>query len=231
MKKMAIFVEGYTEVVFVLKLILEIAGDRVMIEHKELRGGARNARTMKTLSITKLKTDQDYFVVIFDCGGDEQVKTRINDEYSSLVKAGHSRIVGIRDIRGKFTHNDIPKLESTLPKYLKTLPIQVQFILAIMETEAWFLAETSHFPKIDPHITVEAIKEVLGFDPENDDMEQRLTPSNDLNDCYGIGGKTYEKRHVQNTVEALDFARMYLELPLKFPYLKQLVDSINEFLA
>ena len=231
MKKMAIFVEGYTEVVFVMKLIIEIAGNRVIIEHKELRGGGRNQRTMKTLSLTKPKTDQVYYVLIFDCGGDEQVKTRIYEEYPTLVKAGHIRIIGIRDIRGKLTHEDIPRLEANLPKFLKTNPIQVQFILAIMETEAWFLAETDHYARIDPSITLGEIRTKLGFDPEKDDMQQRLTPSNDLNDCYAIGGKTYLKGKNQITVEALDFARIYLELPLKFPYLSQLVNSIDEFLT
>lgn len=43
-----------------------------------------------------------------------------------------------------------------------------------MEIEAWFLAETAHFPKIDPSITVEEIKKTLLFDPENDDMSLRL---------------------------------------------------------
>ncbi len=231
MKKMAIFVEGYTEVVFVMKLIIEIAGNRVMIEHKELRGGGRNQRTMKILSLTKPKSDQVYYVLIVDCGSDGQVKTRIYEEYPALVKAGYSRILGIRDIRGKLTHEDIPKLESHLPKYLKTVPIQVQFVLAIMETEAWFLAETDHYSKIDPSITLSEIRTKLGFDPENDDMQQRLTPSDDLNDCYAIGGKTYLKGKKQITLEALDFARIYLELHAKFPYLSQLVKSIDEFLT
>ena len=231
MKKMAIFVEGYTEVVFVKKLVEEIASNNVRIDRITVRGGKSKARTSVMIHATGILSNEKYYVLIYDCGGDEQVKTRIHEEHSTLVEAGHSRIIGIRDIRGKLTHEDIPRLEANLPIGFENSPILVLFILAIMETEAWFLAETSHFSKIDPHITVDAIKAALGFDPENDDMEQRLTPSNDLNDCYGIGGKTYEKRHVQNTVGALDFARIYIELKAKFPYLSQLVTYIDEFLT
>ena len=49
---------------------------------------------------------------------------------------------------------------------MKTKPIVVDFILSIMEIEAWFLAEHSHFAKIDPKITLEAIADKLKFNPE-----------------------------------------------------------------
>jgi len=40
MKKIAIFVEGYTELVFVEKLFREIAGEsNVLVEPRKIRGG------------------------------------------------------------------------------------------------------------------------------------------------------------------------------------------------
>ena len=66
-----------------------------------------------------------------------------------------------------------------------------------METEAWFLAESTHFSRIDPAITISAIKSNLGFDPENDSMELRPNPAVDLNDCYHIGGKSYKKKQTR----------------------------------
>ncbi len=100
-----------------------------------------------------------------------------------------------------------------------------------MEIEAWFLAEASHFPKIDPAITVAAIKAALGFDPENDDMEQRLEPATDLHNCYAIGGKAYSKGRAEDTINALDFAEIYLNSIAKFRYLKKMVQIIDDFLA
>ncbi len=232
MNKLAVFVEGYTELVFIAKLIKEIAGeDHVIIERRQIRGGASCRRTMKRMDVTKPETGQEYFVMIYDCAGDELVNSCIREQHENLTKSGYSKIIGLRDVRPNFTHADIPKLERYLLFRIKTSLIPVEFILAIMEIEAWFLAESTHFQKIDPAITVEAIKETLRFDPDNDDMEQRLTPADDLNECYGIGGKSYSKGQVETTVNALDFAEVYVKFPEKFKYFKRMVGSIEEFLA
>jgi len=231
MNKMAIFVEGYTEAVFVEKLVLEIAEkNAVLIEWRKIRGGTNTPRTMRLVQAAQPNTGQKHFVLIFDCGGDDAVKTRMMQEYDNLAKAKYTKIVCIRDVGPTFTHADIPTLEANLPKYVKTKPIVVDFILSILEVEAWFLAEATHYPKIDPVITVAAIKTALGFDPENDDMQMRLKPADDLNNCYAIGGKTYEKHQAKATVDSLDFALVYLSLVDKFSYLKKLVAVIETFL-
>jgi len=80
-----------------------------------------------------------------------------------------------------------------LPKYVKTSLIPVSFVLAIMEIEAWFLAEATHYQKIDAAITWRAVKAALGFDPGNDDMEQRPAPRTTLASATKIGGKAYVK--------------------------------------
>jgi hypothetical protein len=231
MNRLAVFVEGYTEVMFVARLIEEIAGKhRVLIEHREIRGGGSTRRTMGLVKAANSDTGQKYFALIVDCGGDEQVKSRILEEHQNLTEKGYLKIIGIRDVRPTFTHSDIPRLEANLPKYVKTSLIPVQFILSIMEIEAWFLAETTHYQKIDPSITVEAIKAAFGFDPETDDMEQRAAPAHDLDNCYAIGGKTYLKNKAKDTVVALDCTLIYTELCAKFRYLQRLIASIDAFL-
>ena len=52
----------------------------------------------------------------------------------------------------------------------------------------------------------------------------------DLNACYAIGGKSYQKHEAQITVNALDYATMYLWPETKFRHWKKLCDSIEEFL-
>jgi hypothetical protein len=232
MKKLAVFVEGYTEVVFVEKLIEEIAGEaHVLIEHREIRGGTSRRRTFAQVRASKPNTGQKYFVMIVDCGGDHLVKTRILEEHDNLTKAGYAKVIGLRDVRPSFTRADIPRLEVGLRTYIKTSLIPVEIFLAILEIEAWFLAEATHFPKIDPAITVAAIRATLGFDPENDDMEQRLTPADDMNDCYAIGGKAYVKANAQATVDALEYSEIYILHVDKFLYLKKLCQSIESFLG
>jgi hypothetical protein len=231
MNKMAIFVEGYTEVLFVDKLIREIANkDAVQIEWRAISGGARHPRKSRVINAANPRTGQEHFVLIFNCGNDDLVKSRMVEEYGNLASAGYSKIVCIRDVYPKIKYAEIAKLEMGLPTCVKTKPIMVDFILSIMEVEAWFLAEHSHFARIDPTITIAAIIAGLNFDPENDDMQLRAAPCDDLRGCYALAGKTYEKANAKETVDALDCAQVYAGLTDKFPYLKKLVEALDAFL-
>jgi hypothetical protein len=228
---LAVFVEGFTEVLFVERLVLEIAGSNaVHIDSRRIRGGKNAPRTMSQIRIVNAATAQDFYLLIIDCGGDSQVKTRIIEEHTNLTNSQYSKIIGIRDVRPSFSHADIPKLEADLPKYIKTTLIPVEFILATMEIEAWFLAEFTHFAKIDPSITLMAIQNQLGFNPELDDMGLRPDPASDLNNCYQIAGKSYLKGDV-GTIAALDYVAMYVETQSQVPYLSRLIANIDAFLA
>lgn len=231
MNKMAIFVEGYTEVVFVDRLIQEIANENaVRIEWRLISGGATCPRTSRQLKAAQPSTGQEHFVLIYDCGGDDAVKTRMIMEYPNLVNAGYSKIVCIRDVYPKYTYAEVATLKAFLPKHVKTKPIVVDFILSIMEIEAWFLAEHGHYAKIDPALTALAVRERLGFDPVNDDMQLRPKPAEDLSNCYALAGKTYVKGNAKTTVEALDYVHIYAGLVDKFPYLKEFCGIIERFL-
>ena len=232
MRKLAVFVEGYSEMLFVERLIFEIAGTHnVIIEQQQIRGGRRVKRTMTIVKAASIATGQQYYVLIVDCGGDSQVKTRIMEEHKNLTQNGYFQIIGIRDVRPDFTYGQVPQLEVGLLKYIKTSLIPVEFILAVMEIESWFLAESTHFPRIDPSITVSAIKAQLGFDPELDDLALRPNPTDDLNAAYMIGGKSYGKDQVKTTLDAIDYSYIYLELQYKIAYLERLGVCIETFLS
>lgn len=232
MRKLAVFVEGYSEMLFVERLIFEIAGTHnVTIELKKIRGGSTVKRSMTVVKAASIATGQQYYVLIVDCGGDSQVKTRIMEEHKSLTGSGYTKIIGIRDVRPDFTYDQVPQLEVGLKKYIKTSLIPVEFILAVMEIESWFLAEFNHFPRIDPSITVSAIKTELGFDPELDDLSLRPNPTDDLNAAYMIGGKSYGKNQVSTTIDVIDYSYVYLELQYKIAYLERLGVCIETFLS
>ena len=154
-------------------------------------------------------TGQEHFVLIFNCGNDELVKSRMVEEYTNLAGAGYSKLICIRDVYPKFKYAEIGKLEMGLPIWVRTKPILVDFILSIMEVEAWFLAEHTHFTQIDPALTVAAIIARLNFDPANDDMQLRPAPADDLHDCYALVSKAYEKATAIETIKALDYTYMY----------------------
>ncbi len=228
MDKMAIFVEGYVELLFADQLVRECANcNSVQIEWRQISGphSRPRIRTIKTAP----NQAHERFVLIFNCGNDELVKSRMVSEYPSLAKSGYSKIVCVRDVFPR-PPADISSLEKSLPLYVKTNPIKVDFILSVMEVAAWFLAEHTHFQKIDPAITVQAIVHSLHFDPSIDDMQQRPHPADDLHQCYQLGGKSYVKGSAADTIAALDFATIYFTTAARFPYLTRLCEIVSDFI-
>ena len=232
MRRLAFFVEGTSEVLFIEKLIEEIAGkNNVTIERGYVRGGRTIPKQLTVINAQNANSGCEYYVLILNCQGDHQVATRITEEHCNFSGIGYEKIIGLRDVRPTFQYSEIPRLETTLRNGFDLSLIPVEIILSVMEIESLFLGETTHFVKIDPAITVDAIKSTLGFDPIKDDMQLRAEPAVDLANCYAIAGKTYTKYLVQDTIDALDFDRIYVEQPQRFQSLSRLVSHIDSFLS
>jgi hypothetical protein len=234
MSKLAIFVEGLTEQLFVERLIREIAGNyhvRIGIEQVSGRKGDRRIR----LFSEQPDLGQPGYVLIRNCNGDHNVAPDVRDQYNSLASSGYSGIIGLRDLYPR-PRQDLPILlgldRRSLNFGLKTTPIRVQWIFAVMETEAWFLAEYTHFARIHPDLTIESIRANLGFDPQVDDMELCAHPADDLNAAYGLAGLTYQKsvQDLARTITALDFALIYFNMA-QVLQLRSLVNAIDSFVA
>lgn len=233
MNRMAIFVEGQTEQEFIERLILMVAGEKnVRVEKRKVTGGSTTRRRMRLLEGVAPDRGQQYYVLIVDCGGDGAVKSRIVEEYDNLSRAGYKAVIGIRDVY-PLALADITALKRGLTYRVKTVPIGVQFVLAIMEIEAWFLAEHTHLPHVDPRLTAALVAANLGFDPSCDDMQLLPQPAATMNQVYALVGKSYSKSRaaIQKTVKLLDYARVYVELPIRYPPLNELVSGLNAFLA
>ena len=234
MKKLAVFVEGQTEQLFIEKLLEEAAGkNNIAIEKSQARGGQSGRRSLKLIEASRPDSDHRYFAQIVDCGSDNCVKSDIRDQYDGLVAQGFETIIGVRDVYCNFTHAEIPLLRSGLRLRLKTKPVEVKFVLGVMEIETWFIEEHTHLQKLHSSLTPGLIKSRLGFDPSTDDIQLRAHPTEDLDNIYHLAGLKYakDKNRVQRTVRVLDYERIYIELPSKLPDLKILVDTITKFLT
>jgi hypothetical protein len=232
MRKLAIFVEGQTELIFIDRLLREISGRRgLLIEHSEAQGGGRGARRLRLVKQVAPKPHHEFYVMIVNCGSDSRVKSDIHERYEGLVRAGYERIIGIRDVYRDFEHSQILKLRAMMQWGMRTEPIRVRFILSVMEIEAWFLAEHTHLMKINPLLTPQTIREQFGFDPQLDDLERRPHPAEDLDRIYRFGGAAYAKHrnHVQRTVDLLDYERIYCELGVRFVDFANLLAALSEF--
>ena len=234
MRKLAIYVEGHTEQAFVARFIEEIASKgQVVIDEVLARGGARGPRTIQIIKASKAVTAEKYYVLIVNSGGESRVASDVRDNYVNLKKGGYIGIIALRDVFPSFSAADIPRLRTGLMSGIPTTPIHPLFVLGIMEIESWFLAEHLHFQKLDTNLNCQAISAALGFDPSVDDMQLRPKPSDDLRQAYALVGQTYNKSKIyrERTVDLLDYAHLYLELPNKFrPDLQAFTEQLTSFL-
>ncbi len=234
MKKLVVFVEGQTEQIFVERLLEEAAGkNNIQIEKRQATGGQATQRKLKLISASTPDSSHKFFAQIVDCGADDRVKSDIVERYEGLVSAGFETIVGIRDVYPTCLYADIQKFRRGLQFRVKTRPVEVVFVLGVMEIETWFITEYTHFQRLNSALTPDLIRARLGFDPRTDDIQLRNHPADDLNNIYHLVGLSYKKDRyrVQRTVDVLDYERMYCELPSRLPDLKTLVSVIDQFLS
>lgn len=233
MKKIAFFVEGQTELIFISKLLIEIAGEKnIVIQQEESKKGRNGTRYFTAIEGVSNITQEKYYALIRNCGSDTTVKSDILDSLKNLFNKEYEKVIGLRDIYPK-PRDEKQKILQGLNYGVPTKYIPVKFILAVMEVEAWFLAETKHFQKLHNRLTVAYIRNNLGIDLSNIDFEKRQHPAKDLNDIYHLVNMAYKKRknNTIRTVEALDYADIYCILPNSLHSLKLLIQEINSFMS
>lgn len=231
-KKLAIFVEGQTEQLFVEKLLREIVGYKnIDITIYKFEGGKSNRQI---ILIKQGNTDRHYYVLLYNCGSYSQVLSDIRKQYKSLINNGYLKIIGLRDLE-QTLFAEISKLERGIKDNLKPLiqgGIPVSVCLAVREVEAWFLAEWNHFVKIDASLTPEFIEQNCGFNPKLADIEQRSDPSQDLDEIYQLVDRNYGKdsQGIEEIINNLDYEFIYLDLVKTVKYLGYFVKEIDDFL-
>jgi hypothetical protein len=233
-KKLAIFVEGQTERIFITRLLQEIAGyKKVSVEVYQVRGDKAN-RKIQPLKSNLIEV-APFFILLYDCGCDSHVLSDIKKQHNSLTNNGYEKILGLRDLYPEPLKNRT-QVENGIKGFLKTLRqkngIPISMILVIMEIEAWFLGEYSFLTKIDSCLTSNFILHNLGFDLNALDVEQIPHPSEALNKIYQLIQRSYDKSEttVEEIASLLNYEFMYLHLVDKIKQLKQLIDAINLFL-
>ena len=225
MKKVAIFIEGQTEQIFVEKFIREIIGNQgFSIERYKFWGGKTIARNPFWLTTQSANGNSEYYFVIYDCGGDGKVQSDIRERLDSFKDESFSLVIGIRDV---FPETNIEKLKHYL-YFGISIPsgVSIKIVLAVNEIEAWFLAEETHYPRITKSLSFEIANQIAGIDVSKDNTEIIYHPSDTLKKIYIKGGTTYDKSKdkVQRTVDALDYENLYLNV-------RNRNESLNELLA
>jgi hypothetical protein len=228
MKKIAIFVEGQTELVFVKKFLEELAGKKNI----KLVEASRNSSKFVTLAATSAAGARKYFALIVDCRGDHSVKSAILERRGKLLAAGYDIIVGLRDLY-PLPRSGLAKLERGLRHGLPTANCPTHICVAVMEVEAWFAQEESHYARIDQSLSEELIRQKLGVDITKFGAEDIQKPSEFLDLAYQLVGKRYKKKmsSVSRTVNAIDYANLFYCLRPKLPHFAKFAAHVDEFLS
>jgi hypothetical protein len=229
MKKVAVFVEGQTELIFAGELIRHIFGhNNVDIEEQEII--SHQVQTIRSVDDT---SSTAYFFRIYDCHGGGNASTVISDikeQFSSLIKASFSYIIGIRDV---YPATDLVKLRSGLSSGLPpTATPPVEIFLAVREIEAWFLAEENHYSLMDESLTIPLVNEIVKFDITTTSTEKINHPSSILRAIYQSVGKDYRKKkwEVEHTVYALDYENLYLAVRYRNNSLNELLTCLDRLI-
>lgn len=233
MKRIAFFVEGQTEQIFLYRLVKEILGaQHTNVILKQFRGGVNIPKQHITIT-RSMAINPRYEVLISDCGSDNRVKSEILDNIVNLRKNGYRLIVGLRDLY-PIPIDDLPKLEKGLrflPNSMKNEAPYFDIIIAIHEVEAWFMADLTLFQKIDRRLSGQFIKKHLKFNPYATHPESREHPAKDLNDIYKLAGKSYTKRHwqVRKLVNRLNIDYLRNEARHDISSLDRLISVLENF--
>lgn len=217
MRKVAIFVEGQTELIFVRRFLsMIIDPSKLSFECMELV-----AHGLSYVLFSYSSPSPEVHFMIINAHSDEGVLSSIDEREKNLIeKGGYEKIIGLRDmyseIYTKLSHGAINDDVSNQIIQRHNLTIQkmtyrdrIKLYFAIMEIEAWFLAMYNIFQRIDSVLTVEYIGEKLGFDLRRIDPQKAFyKPSNQLRDVFLLSGRYYNKKEsdIENITSKMELA-------------------------
>lgn len=235
MRKIAIFTEGLTEQLFVAEIIrFEATKQNYAIKNEKLYGGKSfPAITMEVDGDVGDPENCDFYFLLLDCASDNRVVSAIAERYDGLVEAGYSDIIAIRDLAPTFKREQLERFIDTARKQLPQDPIDPLLVVAVMETEAWFIAERTHFVRLNIALTDHAIFEATGINV-SEDASLIERPSKDLPRIYDIVGLNYNKARDQilQTISVLDLDQYRDDAAFQRALsLKPLFEKINGILG
>ena len=234
MKKIAIFVEGLTERIFIDKLLRElISSKKLAIKSVDANGGKKCPRFTSTIVEDSITDEVKFQILLFNSCTDNRVISDLRDEYDSLKNQGYSCFIAIRDLYPDYIYSEKEEALSDINFFISNL-INTSVIFATMETETWFIGELKHYPKIHNELTINYIKKNL-IDLESiDDFEKDISkPANMLNKIYQLKSKTWNKKEntIKKTVDSLDYENLYFEARYKIPSLDELITILDNFFS
>jgi len=217
LKKIAVFTEGQTELIFVREFLFRLIDpSKLSLQCYELL-----AHNLSPVPFSYSSPSPEVHFMIINAQGDEGVFSSIGEREIDLIeKGGYEKIIGLRDMYSAVYEKLSPGLINdrvsrklaqsyNLTIQNMTYSNKIKLYLAVMEIEAWFLAMYNIFQKIDSKLTVDFIKQNLGIDLKNIDPQiEFFKPSNQVQDIFGLHNMAYSKKksEIESIVSKMDLS-------------------------
>ncbi len=204
MRKVAIFTEGHSELIFVRHLLHLLFGyESLSFECFKL-----HAHDLQEQPYGYSPPDPDFYFLLVNVGNDSRVVSAIRDREAGLFSEGYEHIIGLRDMYSEeYCDRSQVRDDTVIQEFANSqnaviaklgCPDKIQIHFAIMEFEAWLLAMYDLFQKIDRLLTVEHIDVELGFDLRNIDPEREFFhPTIQFGQILNLVGRRYGKSEDQ----------------------------------
>jgi hypothetical protein len=231
MVKIAFFVEGQTERIFLEKLLDSY------FTHPYFNIESIQLVEDKATIITKANYDHEevkLYFLIFDVMRDGNVNGAILERSENLInRSGYSHIIGIRDL-----YPNPPRLLPQMVADFNEIFREREFfnkltqIIAVMEVEAWFIADYEHFIRMDASLRTSWLNDILDIKLETDNIESYSHPSQIIFKIWRLVGKTYKKRESDSwsICSHLDYLKYCSndEFFKRIPSYARLINKIDE---
>ena len=203
MRKVAVFVEGQTELVFVREFLVKWFD----YDCKKIGFSCYNLHNNEFCDTSYQYGDEssENYYLIVNVGNDNSVLGKILARMQFLVKRNYDIIIGLRDMysdqyikdaKGREIKDDITQMHIDAVKEQITAindGDKIHFHFAIMEIEAWLLGMHQYLEALDSKLTTAYINENIGLDLNKDPETTIFHPAVELGRIYELVGKKYGK--------------------------------------
>jgi len=210
LKRIAIFAEGQTELIFIRHFLLKLLDpSKLSLECYELV-----SHQLFTVPYQYPNPSAEIHFLILNVHGDEGVLSSIKEREKKMIEeSGYDRIIGLRDM---YCYEYVKRSPGVINNEISNLIIhrqnqtvgdmkhsdRIKLFFAIMEIEAWFLGMYNLFKKINSVLTVQHIEQKLGIDlTTTDPQKQFYRPTDQVNDIFLLCEGEYKKK--QGEIESI----------------------------
>ena len=202
-RKLAVFVEGQTELVFVREFLKQWYGYDVNAVGFDCYN--LFAKEFCDAEYKYGSEDSDNYFMIVNVGNDNSVLSSIIGRLKFLRNKGFQLVVGLRDMYSSQYIKDAQKYEivdevsqrhvESVKEVLRDIEdgVFVDFHFAIMEVEAWFMGMDGFMERLDGRLTQDFVSQNLNISLDDDPEKTVFHPAAELGKIYALVGKQYDK--------------------------------------